>query len=211
MKKIIIAIVSIFVLFGSTTKMNAADEILPENGPRTPSTYDLPRITDYDVYSQIYTEIEKKYNGKAKIISYSPQILDNSGVIRTSSISQTYISETTDWVDVGYAKNQYQHGVTFQGSGGAIYYSDSTGSDVNIDFSINGGWYSVGIGLGWKNNGVAAYSLNCSAYQACKLFVEKYVNVQLYHVVYSYEGQIQSENDVPVKFELQLRLSNRPE
>ena len=86
--------------------------------------------------------------------------------------------------------------------------SDSTGSDVSLSFSISGYGVSVGVGLGKKASGVTGYALNCPANKACKIYVKKKIRVKLYKVTVSYEGQVYSVSNVPVKTELALYLSN---
>ena len=110
-------------------------------------------------------------------------------------------------LNIGYAKNQYPQGVVLS-NGGTIYYSDSKGNDVNVSFSIGAYKTSVGIGLGSKSEGVTGYSLYCNPGVACKIYIRKKVEVSLYKVTVFYQGQTLSVQNVPVKNELQLYLSN---
>ena len=181
----------------------------PVNAEESTCTiYQLPQSRDIDSYVQIYNYlVELTHSIEFKILSYNPQsILDTSGFGR--DWSQSFIGETTEWRDVGWANNQYANGVIFEDEDGYIYYSDSTGSDVSLSFSINHQVISGGVVLGQKTSGVAGYSLHCPANTPCKIWVRKYINVKLYHVVYSYEGQVHSEYNIPVKTELQLSLRN---
>ena len=171
--------------------------------------YDLPEITEADISLQIELYLKNKYSiDELEIISVTlgnaPSI-NHSGIRRSQS--QSYIGEVTEIRNVGYAANQYSQGVVFS-EGGEIYYSDSTGADVSMSFSIGGNIADVGVGLGRKANGVTGYAVECAPGKACKIYVKKKIRVVLYHVVYSYEGQITGESNVPVKYELQLYLSN---
>ena len=166
---------------------------------------DLPSLTEDDIENQIEGYLKQKYSSENfEIISFEKE----SVTFATRSQSQELIGSTTQIRNVGYAKNQYANGVTFNGTTGILYYVDSQGSDVSMNFSIASKIVSVGIGLESKTSGVTAYGFTCAANKPCKLYVKKNVKIDLYHVIVSYERQVYSESDVPVKKELQLYLSN---
>ena len=167
--------------------------------------YILPEQRYEEFIDQLKIGVENEIGSSDfKILGYRKQnYLEEVPAYQT----QEYIGETTQIRSVGYASNQYPQGVTFS-NGGTIYYSDSTGSDVSLSFSISGYGVSVGVGLGKKASGVTGYALNCPANKACKIYVKKKIRVVLYKVTVSYEGQVHSVSNVPVKTELALYLSN---
>lgn len=187
--------------------LNVFTPIVAEENDET--VYNLPTLTSAEIESQIQNYLCEIYHSDdIHVVGYEPMAIYNAGKVQTWDQTQTYIGETTKTVNVGYAKNQYSEGVVFQGQKGYIYYSDSKGSDVSVSFTISWKTLSVGIGLGAKSSGVTGYALECPANTPCKAYVRKKVNVKLYHVVLTYEGQVLQESDVPVKDELQLYLSN---
>ena len=122
--------------------------------------YILPEQRYEEFIDQLKIGVENEIGSSDfKILGYRKQnYLEEVPAYQT----QEYIGETTQIRNVGYASNQYPQGVTFS-NGGTIYYSDSTGSDVSLSFSISGYGVSVGVGLGKKASGVTGYALNCPA------------------------------------------------
>lgn len=206
LKRFTYAILSILLALSNLVTVSADYKALTTE--ENVNVYTLPALSEEQISDQIKTYLMNKYDSDHfQIISYLPES-DLKKQSITRSQSQTYIGETTRTVQVRYAKNQYPKGVTFKNTTGTIYYQDSQGADVSFSFSIGGKAWNVGVGLGYKASGVTGYGLNCAANTPCKISVSKSVTVKLYHVVVSYEGQVTSESNVPVKFENALYLRN---
>ena len=169
--------------------------------------YNLPPNSEEDITYQISNYISSYLDdNQFLLLHYEKQFLSN-GVISPQDQYQELLGSTTEIKNIGYAKNQYPQGVVLS-NGGTIYYSDSKGNDVNVSFSIGAYKTSVGIGLGSKSEGVTGYSLYCNPGVACKIYIRKKVEISLYKVTVFYQGQTLSVQNVPVKNELQLYLSN---
>lgn len=200
LSKLLLAVITVV----STTSIPLNAETVTDSGE---TEYILPEQTHEEFISQLRIGVENVIGSSDfNIIGYHKQIIAEGGVMPAEQ-TQVYLGETTQTRSIGYASNQLSGGVTFS-SGGYIYYIDSTGSDVSLSFSISGYGVSVGVGLGKKTSGVNGYGLYCSPNKACKIYVKKKIRVKLYRVTVSYEGQVYSVSNVPVKDELALYLSN---
>lgn len=178
LKKIVMCFVSILLSLGCCF----IQPLAYENDVDTITHYDFPEVSDDEVRQQVKEIIKEKYNlySIENIKVYSAEDLINEHKIMPREV--TLVGTAYKYSEeIGWAKNQYPNGVSFQ-YGGYLYWEDDNSNDVSVDFSIGGYGFSVGVSVGSKTDGVTGYASWCPANTRCKLKVFKDLKIQRWYV-----------------------------
>ena len=128
--------------------------------------------------ARILEQLRKKYNLTDTANMYIEEVKDDD--ISMLRFDQNKVGTTIKTVDLGRADNQ-PYSVSFE-TGGYIYWHDGD-PIVDVSFSINGGFYSVGISVGFVQSGVSGYSLYVPPGVRAFLGVRRQVKFTRWHIV----------------------------